>query len=103
MPRPSLVFSSLLAGVSVSLACTPPGTALSNTITQPFGILIQNPAVPIIHNRYFGLNQAGGGDYHPYLTPGGEEAFDFQLINGVVTRPSDNIRVVISIQVGWPF
>jgi len=98
MRRPSTFVWWLLAEASVTLAaCDIPDTTLSNTITQPFGILIQNPAVSIIHDRYFNLNAAGGGDDHPYLSPAGVSAFDLTLNDGVITQNAN--RVVISIQV----
>jgi len=92
----------LLAKAAVALACDIPSDTLSNTITEPFGVLIQNPAFPIVHDRYLNLNAAGGGDQHPYLSPAGVSAFDFVLNDGVIFQPSTGIRVVISIQVSVP-
>lgn len=80
----SMVFS-LLAGALTASACEiPDEPPLSNTITEGFGIRVQNPAFPIIHNRYLNLNQAGGGDQHLYLSPAGNYSFDLVLTDGII-------------------
>jgi hypothetical protein len=78
----SLIIPVLLAAATVTTACTLPTDTLSNNITTGFGLLIQNPAYPVIHDRYFNLLIAGGGDKHLFLSPVGDPAFDLVLDNG---------------------
>ena len=81
-----LFISALLAGAAITTACViPPGT-LSNTITDGFGILIQNPAYPVIHDRYMNLDPAGGGDQHLFLDPVGDRTFNLVLNQGVLAQ-----------------
>jgi hypothetical protein len=83
---PHLLFSTLLAVAAVTRACViPPGT-LSNTITAGFGILVQNPAFPVIHDRYMNLDAAGGGDQHLFLDPVGVRTFNLVLNSGVLAQ-----------------
>ena len=80
------LFCILLAAATVTTACViPPGT-LSNTITTGFGILVQNPAFPVIHNRYMNLDAAGGGDQHLFLDPVGARTFNLVLNAGVLAQ-----------------
>ncbi|KAF0326773.1 hypothetical protein K4K61_009935 [Colletotrichum sp. SAR11_59] len=81
----SLMLKLLAAAVGVS-ACTLPTDPVSNNITTGFGIQVQNPAAPIVHNRYMNLWSAGGGDQHLYLSPAGDAAFNLTLDNGVISR-----------------
>ncbi|KAG9238908.1 WSC domain-containing protein [Amylocarpus encephaloides] len=78
--------AALLAFVTDSMACTLPTTTLSNTITEGFGLLIQNPAFPVIHDRYMNLAIAGGGDKHLFLSPVPEPAFNMVLGEGVLAQ-----------------
>lgn len=90
-------FSALLAGAALATACViPPGT-LSNNIPAGFGILCQNPAFPLVHNRLFNLMIAGGGDKHLFLDPIGDRAFNLALVNGAITQGP--IRAVIGGEV----
>lgn len=82
----SLLVFALLARAAVTTACTLPTDTLSNNITTQYGILIKNAAFPVIHNRYFNLQVAGGGDKHLFLSPVGDPAFDLVLDNGVITQ-----------------
>lgn len=92
-----LSISALLALITGTTACViPPGT-LSNTITTGFGILIQNPAYPVIHNRYMNLDPAGGGDQHLFLNPVGNSAFNLVLNQGSLAQ--DAIHAVINGEV----
>lgn len=75
---------SLLAGALASACEIPDGPPLSNNITEGFGVRVQNPEFPVIHNRYLNLNQAGGGDQHLYLSPAGNFSFDLVLNKGVI-------------------
>jgi hypothetical protein len=79
-------FLVFLAGAAITTACLIPPETLSNTITDSFGILIQNPAFPVIHDRYFSLLVAGGGDKHLFLDPVGDRASDLVLNQGVVAQ-----------------
>jgi kremen protein len=80
------LFGTLVAAAAVTTACViPPGT-LSNTITTGFGILIQNPAFPVIHDRYMNLNPAGGGDQHLFLDPVGDRTFNLVLNAGALAQ-----------------
>src|SRR5690242_18935099 len=78
--------SALLAYATVAAACTLPTTPLSNTITTGFGILIQNPTFPVIHDRYMDLNPAGGVDKHMFLSRVPEPAFDLVLTQGAIAQ-----------------
>ncbi|PNH49132.1 hypothetical protein VD0003_g8014 [Verticillium dahliae] len=78
------MLSLLLFAVAVAAQCTLPNTPLSSTITEPFGIQVQNPAFPEIHNRYLYLWEAGGGDKHLYLNPAGVPATTLTLDAGVL-------------------
>ena len=78
--------SALLAGAAVTTACVIPPDTLSNTITDGFGILIQNPAYPVIHDRYMNLDPAGGGDQHLFLDPVGDPTFNLVLNQGVLAQ-----------------
>ncbi|KAF9870600.1 hypothetical protein CkaCkLH20_11906 [Colletotrichum karsti] len=76
----------LTHSAAVASACTLPTEPISNNITTGFGIQVQNPAAPIVHNRYMNLWSAGGGDQHLYLSPAGDAAFNLTLDNGVISR-----------------
>jgi hypothetical protein len=89
-----------LAFTCLTTACTiPPGT-LSNTITVPFAILIQNPAFPVIHNRLMKLNPAGGGDQHLFLDPVGLRNSNLVLNSGSLAMGI--IHAVINGEVSYP-
>lgn len=75
----SLLFTALTSGCEI-----PDEPALSNNVTEPFGIRVQNASYPIIHNRFLNLDQAGGGDQHLYLSPFGNYSFDIVLSSGVI-------------------
>ena len=92
--------SALVLGQAAvaAAACVLPTAPLSNTIPQGFGVQVQNPAFPVIHNRFMNLFQAGGGDQHLYLSPAGASAFDLALNNGVIERGI--IHAVINGEVG---
>jgi hypothetical protein len=79
-------FVSALLAAGLASACTPPTGTLSTTITKPFGILIQNPKYPVVHNHYMNLDPAGGGDKHLFLNPVGDSAFDLDLNAGVLEQ-----------------
>ncbi|KAG7110736.1 hypothetical protein HYQ44_020313 [Verticillium longisporum] len=78
------MLSLLLFAAAVAAQCTLPNTPLSSTIAEPFGIQVQNPAFPEIHNRYLYLWEAGGGDKHLYLNPAGVPATTLTLDAGVL-------------------
>ncbi|KAG0650106.1 WSC domain-containing [Hyphodiscus hymeniophilus] len=88
------LISALLAATATT-ACTIPGGTLSNTITKPFGVLIQNPKYPAIHNKYMNLNAAGGGDRHLFLEPVPDPVRNLTLAAGVLTWPDGGIHAVI--------
>ena len=95
MPAKSV--TGLLLGAAVTWACTIPGDTLSNTITQPFQIQVQNASQPAVHNKYMNLFQAGGGDQHLFVGPVGTPTFDLTLVDGVITH--GGIRAVIGGEV----
>lgn len=76
--------SALMAAAAVSACEIPEEPPLSDTITEPFGVLVQSPEWPVIHNRYMNLFESGGGDQHLYLSPTGAYAFDLVLNAGVI-------------------
>ncbi|KAL2755425.1 hypothetical protein ACRALDRAFT_1064452 [Sodiomyces alcalophilus JCM 7366] len=93
MQRPFL--SALVAAVAVSAQCEIPDEGpLSDTITEPFGLIVHSPEWPIVHNRYMNLYESGGGDQHLYLSPAGEYAFDLVLSGGVIEQ--DGLYAVIN-------
>jgi len=96
-PRIALVELLLAAAAAVTSACNIPTTPLSSNITGGFGILIQNPAYPVIHDRYMNLAVAGGGDKHLFLSPVGDYAFDLDLNTGFLEQ--DIIHAVIDGEV----
>jgi kremen protein len=92
------VFVTVLASVGAITACIiPPNDPLSDNITQSFGIQVQNPLYPQIHNRFMNLWESGGGDQHLFLSPAGDAAFDLTLNQGWVERLP--IRAVINGEV----
>jgi len=95
-----LFISAFLAGAAVTTACVIPTVTLSNTITDGFGILIQNPAFPVIHDRYMNLDPAGGGDQHLFLNPIGDPTFNLVLNQGVLAQGI--IHAVIDGEVRLP-
>lgn len=100
MARRQLFSGLMAAAVAMAQVCEiPDEPPLSNTITEGFGIVVQNPEFPIIHNRFFNLYEAGGGDQHLFLSPWGEYAFDLTLVNGVITWGSAPLRAVIQGEV----
>ena len=84
---------SLLAGAALTTACTLPTDTLSNTITDQFAVLIQNPAYPVIHNKYMNLEPAGGGDQHLFLAPAGLSYTQLVLSSGVLTTGAQTMNV----------
>jgi hypothetical protein len=82
---PQLLLSALLAATVTTACVIPPGT-LSNTITTGFGIIVQNPAFPVIHDRYMNLDAAGGGDQHLFLDPVGARTFNLVLNSGSLAQ-----------------
>jgi hypothetical protein len=83
MQRQALL--SLLAG-ALSQACELPTDPIPNTISDGFGIRVQNADFPAVNGRYWNLFEAGGGDQHLYLSPTGAYAFDLTLNAGVISR-----------------
>lgn len=78
---------------ALTTACIIPPDILSNNITDGFGILIQNPTYPVIHDRYMNLMPAGGGDEHLFLDPVGNPTFNLVLGQGILEQ--DIIHAVI--------
>jgi hypothetical protein len=89
--------SALLAATVVTTTCVIATDTLSNNITTGFGILIQNPAFPVIHDRYMNLDPAGGGDQHLFLDAVGDPTFNLVLSNGILEQ--DIIHAVIDGEV----
>lgn len=78
--------NSLLALVAGASACTIPTTPLSNTITTPFRIQVQNASYPAVNNLYMNLLEAGGGDKHLYIGPVGTPTSNLVLTQGVIEQ-----------------
>ncbi|KAH7310117.1 carbohydrate-binding WSC domain protein [Rhexocercosporidium sp. MPI-PUGE-AT-0058] len=76
----------LLALVASASACTIPTTPLSNTITTPFRIQVQNASYPAVNNLYMNLLEAGGGDKHLYIGPVGTPTSNLVLTQGVIEQ-----------------
>jgi len=98
--QPPFLFVSL-AVAAIATACTLPTDLLPNTITNGFGILIQNPAFPIIHDTYMNLDPAGGGDNHLFLAPVGNPTFNLVLEDDILEQ--DIIHAVIDGEVNSPY
>ena len=92
------LLSTLLAA-TVTTACTIPGGTISNTITAPFGVLVQNPMYPEIHDKYMNLNAAGGGDRHLFLEPVPDPVRNLTLAAGILTWTYGGIHAVINGEV----
>src|SRR6187402_3027663 len=90
----------LLGLVGIASACTIPTTPLSNTITKPFRIQVQNASYPAVNNLYMNLLEAGGGDKHLYIGPVGTPTFDLVLNGGVIQQGV--VRAVIGGEVFSP-
>lgn len=103
MPR---LLSSLVLGLSAvagTLAqCVIPTEPLGDTILERFSIYVQNPAIPVIHNRVMNF-LANGEDEHLVLRPSGVVTGDslwledgllrYNLVRGVIDleyEPSDD-------------
>jgi kremen protein len=71
--------AALVAVIAVTTARMIPPDTLSNNITTGFGILIQNPSFPVIHDQYMNLDPASGGDQHLFLDPVGDRTFNLTL------------------------
>ncbi|KAK5626169.1 hypothetical protein RRF57_001884 [Xylaria bambusicola] len=79
----AFLLTSTVAAVS---ACTiPGGPALSNNITEPFALKLQNASNPEVHNHFLNIWDWGGGDQHLFVSPSGNSTKELQLINGVIT------------------
>merc|ERR1712144_115813 len=77
---------SLLALIAGASACVIPTTPLSNTITTPFRIQVQNASYPAVNNLYMNLLEAGGGDKHLYIGPVGTPTSNLVLTGGVIEQ-----------------
>ena len=98
MPQLSSTFLlTLLGTVAGTVACHIPNTPLANNITQGFSIYVQNPSIPIIHNRVMNF-RPNGMDKHLVLRPVGETTNDsLYLENGRITY--DGRHAVIDLEV----
>lgn len=92
-------FTLLATAVALTSACILPTTPLSNTITSPFRVQVQNVTRPDVHNKYMNLLLAGGGDYHLFIGPVGTPTFDLTLDTGAIRQ--NNIRAVIGGEVRY--
>lgn len=99
MSRRQILSGLLTAAVASAQCVIPDEPPLSNTITEGFGILIQAPTFPFLHNRYYSLFESGGGDQHLYLSPEGDYAFDLVLNAGVIEWGPLPLRAVIQGEV----
>ena len=79
----SLLLTS--AAAAVSLGVVPGGPRLSNNITEPFALQLQNASYPNVHNHFLNIWDWGGGDQHLFVSPAGNYTKDLQLIDGVIT------------------
>lgn len=88
--------AALLASAALAVAqCTIPDTPLSNNISAPFRLQVQNVSRSEIHDKYMNLFVAGGGDRHLFIGPVGVPTFDLTLDSGVINWHSGGIRAVI--------
>ncbi|OCK73379.1 WSC-domain-containing protein [Lepidopterella palustris CBS 459.81] len=86
MPRPlSPLLLALVGAVASTFACVIPEVPLSNNITEGFSIFVQNPSLPIIHNRVMRF-RPNGLDKHLVLSPAGDPTYDLMYLeNGLLT------------------
>lgn len=96
MPRTSPALVAFLAAAATTRACTIPEEPLSNTILDQFSIVVQNPAIPVVHNHVMNF-MANGDDEHLVLRPAGVVTGDtLYLEDGLLhTR---NIHAVIDLE-----
>ncbi|KAI1814885.1 hypothetical protein GGS20DRAFT_376931 [Poronia punctata] len=86
-------FTFLLSIAAVSSACKIPTTpALTNNITQPFSLRLQNASYPEIHNHHLHIWDWGGGDQHLFVSPAGNFTDQLLLVDGVITLPWTPVR-----------
>jgi len=91
---------ALLGVVTSTLACVFPDVPLSNNIPEGFSIVVQNPAIPVVHNRIMNF-RANGDDEHLVLRPEGVVTGDLMfLVNGRLN--TRNIHGVIDLEVSIP-
>ncbi|KAI0391105.1 hypothetical protein F5Y17DRAFT_25768 [Xylariaceae sp. FL0594] len=79
---------------TLTTACTIPtgDPPLSNSITQPFSLRLQNASYPEIHNHRLNIWDWGGGDQHLFVSPAGNATSELILVDGVITLPWTPIR-----------
>jgi hypothetical protein len=98
MRRPSsTVLLALLAAGGGTFACEIPEEPLSNTITEPFSIFVQNPAIPRVHNYIMNF-RANGADEHLLLRPDGVPTGDTLWLDNGLLR-FEEIHGVIDLEV----
>lgn len=91
-PLTSLVLG-LGAAAGALAQCVIPTEPLGDTILERFSIFVQNPAIPVIHNRIMNF-LANGEDEHLVLRPNGVVTGDslwledgllkYNLVRGVI-------------------
>jgi hypothetical protein len=91
--------SALIAGAAVTSACTIPEETLSDTITYPISIQVQNASRPEVHNEFFKMYPWGGGDAHLFIGPVGLDTYDLTLVDGVITHDGMGVQAVINGEV----
>ena len=97
----SVRFLALLGTVASTFACVIPDEPLSNNITDGFSIFVQNPSLPIIHDRILRF-RPNGLDKHLVLSPMGDETYDLlYLQNGLLTY--EGRHAVIDLEVSFSF
>ena len=100
MPR---LLSSLVLGLSAvagTLAqCVIPTEPLGDTILERFSIYVQNPAIPVIHNRVMNF-LANGEDEHLVLRPSGVVTGDSLWLEDGLLR-YNLVRGVIDLEVSF--
>jgi hypothetical protein len=98
MPRSSTCLLALLGAAASSLACVIPAGTLSNNITDKFQIVVQNPALPIVHDSIMNF-RPNGQDMHLVLRPAGQDTYDTLWLENGHLRNEDR-TAVIDLEVG---
>ena len=72
-------------------------------VPATIGELVDKGEWTELNNRFYNLEEAGGGDQHLFLSPAGAYAFDLTLVDGVIQWGPRPLRAVINGEVKpWP-
>ncbi|KAL7276806.1 hypothetical protein RUND412_000192 [Rhizina undulata] len=96
----SIILLSVLAYFSrpvTSQWCNVHSDGVYMSLSEPFGVQVQNASYPLIHLQNFTFTPSGGGDQNLFLTPFGTPINNFTLVDGEWIN--GGIHGVVSTQV----